>query len=163
MIVGIHPLLNRRGTPPTIPSWGNIMGEAGRCGSQALHRVFSRRVPVHHRGSPSTCSATACVMRSIREWPRASRWHWLEVENCRPLSRTPEGINRAVDGVSFHIDEGETLAIVGESAAQVGHRDVAPAAHPRAPAGSRARRSGQGSAATLRTRDARYPPVTTFR
>ncbi|HEX2654667.1 MAG TPA: ABC transporter ATP-binding protein [Xanthobacteraceae bacterium] len=39
----------------------------------------------------------------------------LEVENLQTHFRTPNGINRAVDGVSFHVAERETLAIVGES------------------------------------------------
>ena len=39
----------------------------------------------------------------------------LAVEDLRTHFRTADGIVRAVDGVSFHIDAGETLAIVGES------------------------------------------------
>src|SRR5437764_15399624 len=60
-------------------------------------------------------------MRSIRAWPRASdvrgliAMALLEVENLQVHFRTPGGINRAVNGVSFHVKEGETLAIVGES------------------------------------------------
>ena len=39
----------------------------------------------------------------------------LDVENLRVEFQTEEGALTAVDGVSFHVDRGETVVLVGES------------------------------------------------
>jgi len=39
----------------------------------------------------------------------------LEVENLRTFIYTRRGINQAVNGVSFHLDQGKSLGLVGES------------------------------------------------
>ena len=41
--------------------------------------------------------------------------HLLEVQNLRTYFQTRAGLVRAVDGVSFHLDGGELLGLVGES------------------------------------------------
>ncbi|MCZ6892047.1 MAG: ATP-binding cassette domain-containing protein, partial [Chloroflexi bacterium] len=41
--------------------------------------------------------------------------HLLDVKDLSVYFFTRRGVARAVDGVSFHLDEGESLGIVGES------------------------------------------------
>ena len=39
----------------------------------------------------------------------------LSIKDLRTYFRTPDGIAKAVDGVSYHVNPGETLGVVGES------------------------------------------------
>jgi peptide/nickel transport system ATP-binding protein len=58
---------------------------------------------------------TAPVAAAPPPAPQAAPRPLLEVEDLKTWFFTRDGIVRAVDGVSFHVMPGETLAIVGES------------------------------------------------
>jgi oligopeptide/dipeptide ABC transporter ATP-binding protein len=54
-------------------------------------------------------------IKELRSESAANAAHLVEVKNLRTHFPTQDGIVKAVDGVSFEIDSGRTLGVVGES------------------------------------------------
>src|SRR5437773_2144119 len=59
------------------------------------------------------CSGSCIRLRDGQ--PRRCMGALIEVKNLTTKFYTQDGVVNAVNGVSFHVDEGETLGIVGES------------------------------------------------
>src|SRR5690606_35189433 len=107
-----------RRRPPGATCWSARTGTSRRrhgCGSSPACSSCS---PC----SASISSATACATRSTRaagpvEGAAESMQHdtLLDVENLKVRFHTPEGTVHAVNGISYSLHEGETLAVVGES------------------------------------------------
>jgi len=152
------------GTPPTISVMGQYHGGGPRAlaGEGPLSFFFPRP-----RFLSLTVLAVNLARRRAARCTRStlgkgavSRWLCSRSKICKCISARRTGSIARVDGVSFHINEGETLAVVGESGCGKSVTAMSILQLIPQPPGKIAgsiRLPGQGTLATLRSRDAQHP------
>ena len=105
------------GTPPTIPSWGNIMAEGRALWQVKPYIVFF---------PASSCRVTVLAVNLLGDGlrdaldPRMAketleRWRCSKSRTCRPISARRTASTAPSTASRSRSSEGETLAIVGES------------------------------------------------
>ena len=100
--------------PPTASGGRSRRTAARRTG--CIRKCSSSRASRSPRSfSARTSSPTASATPSIRARDRVGTVALLEVNDLKTHFFTREGVVQAVDGISFTLEKGKTLGIVGES------------------------------------------------
>ena len=99
-------------------TWGNMLNGArtGRSLRTTGGGGCSRPSRWASAPSASTAWATACVMPSTQIEREVSAVSLLEVKNLHTYFKTKKGIVKAVNDVTYSLDAGKTLGIVGNPA-----------------------------------------------
>jgi len=86
----------------------------------------------HTRGSERKADTVSqSTVQPTPASPTPEGGHLLEVRDLHVEFRTGEGVAKVINGVSYHLDAGETLAVLGESGS--GKSVTAQASTPRPP------------------------------